>query len=119
MVAAYSSKVSAVHQMPLVVGRRCGAGEMEQVLGAHGSSKYAHTQVYFATQHARYYLLFATLGCNCVNGMSMMISRAALASHGNLNQFFHIVFPSSMQLSCAHVQEAWRRFRRTLLKTST
>ena len=66
MVHAHESSpnVGIVHQVPTTETVTTFADVIEQV--------------YFATQHARMYLLFVLVDENCVNGMSILFSKSTL-----------------------------------------
>lgn len=77
LINAYHSRgvdaVGLVHQLPLISRCKTWASAVEQV--------------FFATQHARFYLFFDVIGVNCVNGMSILFSRQHLAADGGLAPF--------------------------------
>lgn len=65
--------LSVVHQLPTVAAGTTLGDAIEQL--------------YFGTKHARWYLFFDLLTLNCVNGMSIVFRRSALAAVGGLEPF--------------------------------
>ena len=64
----YGHDLGIVHQIPL--------------LGQCGSLADGMEQWYFGAKHARWYMVLDAVGQCCVNGMSIMFRRSALAAHG-------------------------------------